>query len=202
MSIELLNNNEMSFAINGSICIDIYSTIYPYIYLYSFEVPSKDYIQCKGTIFDKNKNLLLLSIKYSSNNVNATYCFNTLTRQTQTIITDINFDLGHVAWLTKNRILFQNLFVLVELNLDLFTMKIENGDLIINDSIELYLLSNNEILLINYHGKIHKIILKEHKVNNLIKNYLEVKDYYKIIENTKERKIIIFSFNKIYIYSK
>ena len=59
-----------------------------------------------------------------------------------------------------------------------------------------------EILLINYHGKIHKIILKEHKVNNLIKNYLEVKDYYKIIENTKERKIIIFSFNKIYIYSK
>lgn len=192
----------MSFAINGSICIDIYSTIYPYIYLYSFEVPSKEYIQCKGTIFDKNKNLLLLSIKYSSNNVNATYCFNTLTRQTQTIITDINFNLGHVAWLTKNRILFQNLFVLVELNLDLFTMKIENGDLIINDSIELYLLSNNEILLINYHGKIHKIILKEHKVNNLIKNYLEVKDYYKIIENTKERKIIIFSFNKIYIYSK
>lgn len=202
MSIELLNNNEMSFAINGSICIDIYSTIYPYIYLYSFEVPSKEYIQCKGTIFDKNKNLLLLSLKYSSNNVNATYCFNTLTRQTQTIITDINFDLGHVAWLTKNRILFQNLFVFVELNLDLFTMKIENGDLIINDSIELYLLSNNEILLINYHGKIHKIILKEHKVNNLIKNYLEVKDYYKIIENTKERKIIIFSFNKIYIYSK
>ena len=192
----------MSFAINGSICIDIYSTIYPYIYLYSFEVPSKEYIQCKGTIFDKNKNLLLLSLKYSSNNVNATYCFNTLTRQTQTIITDINFDLGHVAWLTKNRILFQNLFVFVELNLDLFTMKIENGDLIINDSIELYLLSNNEILLINYHGKIHKIILKEHKVNNLIKNYLEVKDYYKIIENTKERKIIIFSFNKIYIYSK
>ncbi len=198
VSIELLNNNEMAFTISGAICIDIYSTIYPYKYLYSFEEPSNRYVDCKGTFFDRKKNLLLLSVISS---YAAIYCFNTLTRQKETIITNTYFFSGHIVQLTNNTLLFQYTFFLTELNLELFTMRNEKSNEIINRAKSLFLLSNNDILVTNIYGKIHKMSITEHKITNFIQNYIEVTDYYHILENTIEKKIIVFSLNKVYIYS-